>query len=535
MKRLVSTVLILLVAIGCLLPDARADGAPEDIAQEATETPAPTETLATAEPTAEPTTEPTAEPTAAPTAEPTAEPTTEPTAIPVTDEPAAEAVSLRIDDANIYEGMDRAYKDGYVPQVADGTVTLVLPLTASGKVRGDKITVTPNLGDAGVCPIQYRNYQKTFALTENTVTIPTRTVTAYLVRFDFPLRDDRQNGTYPIVLDVRAADVYGAPIQQSYTCYVTITDGPAPVDETPVYGGGGVPATDVPMSDPRVLVSRYKVDPSPVMAGEDFTVTVTLKNTSGEEAVQNMLVTVTGESGDLVLKNDTSTIFLGDLAAGGTTELKLKYGTNRDTPARRYDIALAMEFDDAEAVTMSSNGSVTVAVAQPVQVELAPFTMPSEMNAGETVQLSFQVMNLGRTEIYNARVELDVPGLSPSGNAFIGNMDPGTSATETLNVFAGMKEGDERYGYTSGVARLIYEDVDGQEYTQEVNTTTNVKELVIATKDPAAEQEQADKARSQKIQWWVFVAAGGVVIIALALILGLRKRSAGSARHVQQK
>ncbi len=549
MKRLVSTVLLLLVITGCLLPDAYAEGeatpVPEAIVQEATDMPAPTDTPPTTEPTAEPTPEPTPEPTAEPTAEPTTEPTAEPTAPPVTDEPAAEAVSLAIDDANIYEGMDRAYKDGYVPQVADGTVTLVLPLTASGKVRGDKITVTPDLGDAAACPIQYRNYQKTFPLTENTVTVPTktgkksqktRTVTAWLVRFDFPLRQDRQNGTYPIVLDVRAADEHGAPIRQSYTCYVTITDGPAPAEEdVPVYGGGGgVPATDVPMSDPRVLVSRYKVDPSPVMAGEDFTVTVTLKNTSDAEAVQNMLVTVTGESADLVLKNDTSTIFMGDLAAGGTTELKLKYGTDRDTPAQRYDIALAMEFDDAQAVTMSSGGSVTVAVAQPVQVELAPFTMPAEINAGETVQLSFQVMNLGRTEIYNARVELDVPGLSPSGNAFIGNMDPGTSATETLNVFAGMKEGDERYGYTSGVARLIYEDVDGKEYTQEVSTTTNVKELVIATKDPGQEQEAADKERSQKIQWWVFVAAGGVVIIALALILGLRRRGADSARHVRK-
>lgn len=339
---------------------------------------------------------------------------------------------------------------------------------------------------------------------------------------------------------IQATDENRNQIIQAYNCYITITDAePEKTDidnTTPIYSGGGmaVTPTEVPVSNPRILVSKYKVSKTPVMAGEDFTVTITLKNTSDEGAVQNMLVTVSSESVNLVLKNDTSTIFLGNLEADGTTELELKYGTDRETPAQRYSIALAIEFDDEDAVSMTSAGSVVVEVAQPVEVELAPFTMPSEINAGETVQLSFQVMNLGRTGIYNARVELDVPGLSPSGNAFIGNMEAGTSVTQTLNVFAGMKEGDERYGYTSGVARLIYEDASGEEYTEEMDTTTNIKELVIATKNPVQEQEKAEKEQAQKIQWWVFVAAGGVIIIALALILGLRKQNRVSHRHIKR-
>ena len=363
-----------------------------------------------------------------------------------------------------------------------------------------------------------------------------QTVRSYLVRFDFPLRSDRKNGTYPISLDIQAEDENGGAVIQSYNCYVNITDGKKETTVTPVYGGGGgsVSPTEAPVSDPRILVSKYKVSKEPVMAGEDFTVTVTLKNTSPEGDVQNMLVTVSSESKNLVLKNDTSTIFLGDLAAGGTTELELKYGTDRETPAQRYDINLAMDFDDEEAVSMTSTGAVTVAVAQPVDVEMAPFTMPGEINAGETVQLSFQVMNLGRTEIYNARVELDVPGLSPSGNAFIGNMEAGTSATQTLNVFAGMKDGDERYGYTSGRVRLVYEDVDGKEYTQEVNTATNIKELVIATKDPAQKQEEAEKEQRQAAQWWIFVALGALAIVLVALIVALRRRAAPASRHMKK-
>ncbi len=482
----------------------------------------------------------TAEPTApiSPTAPATASPTQPVTPTePIT--PVNQNVQFQIDDSNIYEGMDLAYKDGYVPQVADNTVTLVLPLIANGAILGNQITVTPNLGDTNSSPIQYKNYQKTFHIAENFVNgSAKKTVLSYLVSFDFPLRADRKNGTYPIVLEIQAADENGNQIIQSYNCFITITDAePEKTDSsntTPVYSGGYVAPTEAPVSNPRILVSKYIVDSVPVMAGEDFAVTVTLKNTSSEGDVQNLLVTVSCDSTNIVLKNDTSTIFLGDLAAGKTTELELKFGTDREIPAQRYSITLAMEFDDEDAVSMASSGLVSVEVAQPVDVELSPFTMPSEINAGETVQLSFQVMNLGRTEIYNARVELVVPGLSPSGNAFIGNMDPGTSAAEILNVFAGMKEGDERYGYTSGVARLIYEDASGEEYTEETSTTTCINQLVIPTKDPIEAQEKEEKEQTQKAQWWIFVTAGGIAIVALALILGHRKKNSVSPRHIKK-
>lgn len=576
MKRLICLLLILLILTSCFSLPVYAEGEaqPSDEvtpAPENTDTPQPTEvtvlndtptpvstdetSLATESddtPASPEVTDPmqpidsTTPTTTEPTQDSTAPATTEPTQTIEPTTPVNQAIQFQIDDANIYSGMDRAYKDGYVPQVADGVVTLVLPLVANGGVQGNKITVTPNLGDTSASPIQYKNYQKTFSLAENPVNVTgaedevIQTVSSYLVRFDFPLRPDRKNGTYPIILDIQATDENGNQIIQSYNCFVTITDAQPEATENPapVYNGGGgggyVAPTEAPVSNPRILVSKYTVSKTPVMAGEDFTVTVTLKNTSAEGDVQNMLVTVSSESTNLVLKNDTSTIFLGKLEAGGTTELKLKYGTDRETPAQRYNIALAMEFDDEDAMTMSSAGSITVAVAQPVDVELAPFTMPSEINAGETVQLSFQVMNLGRTGIYNARVEMDVPGLFPSGNAFVGNMEAGTSATQTLNVFAGMKDGDERYGYTSGVVRLIYEDMDGQEYTEEVSTTTNIKELVIATKAPSEEQKEAEKEQAQKTQWWVFVAAGGAVIFLLSLILAMRKRAVSSPRHIKK-
>lgn len=540
MKKLLSIILVLcLFSSGWMLSAFAEEDAMETetgVNAEVTPTTEPTPTPPQTEEAMETETEENAEVT--PTTKPTPTPpqTEELTQTPSqTITPTMTAVRLQIDDKNIYEGMDKAYKDGYVPLVSGGVVTLVMPLVASGSIYGNEITVIPNLGDTNSSPIQYRNYQKTFSLADNPVNDtgeegqPVQTISSYLVWFDFPLRSDRSNGVYPITLEVRAQGADGSAVQQSFTCYVTITDGQSTdigVDIMPTYdvGGGISMEEEDPESKPRVLVSKYAVSAAPVQAGEGFTVTVTLKNTSDTQDVQNMLVTVSSDCANLVLKNDSNTIFVGDLGAGTTKDLELSYSSDLETPPQRYNINLAMEYDDSDAMTMTSAGSVVVEIAQTLNVELSPFYIASDVNAGETIQLSFQVMNLGRGSVYNVRVELDVPGLSPTGTAFIGNMESGTSADATMNVFVGMKEGDDRYGYTDGVVRLVYEDVSGEEYVDETPVSTNVKELVISTTDNTEKEE----AQTRAIQWWLFIIAGAVVIVALVVVICLKRRKISS-------
>ena len=45
--------------------------------------------------------------------------------------------------------MEKAYKDGYEPTVADDKVQMVLPLVAEDMKAVSSVTVTPNLGDTG--------------------------------------------------------------------------------------------------------------------------------------------------------------------------------------------------------------------------------------------------------------------------------------------------------------------------------------------------------------------------------------------------
>ena len=429
---------------------------------------------------------------------------------------AAATVSLELDNTRVYDGMNKAYKDGYMPTIKNGIATIVLPLMANGTIEGNTITVTPGLGEPASSPFVYSNYQKSVALADNAVA-GGKTVAGYLVRFDLPLNAGRTNGVYAVTVDVAAKAADLSPIRQSFTAYVTITGGKDP------NAAQATPKPEKPTSQPKIIVGSYAVNPSPAMAGEQLTATITLENTSKTKGVQNMAVTVSCDSPNFSLQNDSNTLFIGKLGKGATTEIAVTYKTDLATPPQRYNIVLAIEYDNSDATTLSAAGTVPVTISQPLRVELEKPQIPDSVNAGDTMPLTLQVMNMGRGKVYNVRIDLSAPGLIPTRTAFIGNMEAGTAAQGQMDVFVGTKdmtegyEGNDKYGLTSGKLTLTYEDEGGKQYTQDMELSTTINEPVI-TPVSAKPQEEPEKAS----QWWISIVAGIVVIGGLAALLIVR-------------
>ena len=431
-------------------------------------------------------------------------------------EPAV-TTSLEIDNTHVFAGMDKAYKDGYTPTVKDGKAIIVLPLVASGEIGGNTVTATPGLGDTSSSPFVYSNYEKTVSLNDNSVS-GGGTVSSYLVRFDLALSSERYNGVYPVTIDVQAQAADGSPIQQPFTTYVIITDGKDPNAAEPT------PEPEKPVAPPKIIVRSYTINPSPVAAGGEFTVTITLENTSETESVKNMAATISCDSANFSLQNDSNVIYIGKLKRGKTTDIALTYKTDLETPAQRYNIMLAIEYDSNDITMLSSSGTVPVAVSQPLRMEIEIPEIPESVNAGDTMPLSFQVMNMGRGPVYNVRVELSAPGLIPSETAFIGNMEAGIAMPGEMDVFIGTKNmsegytGDEKYGRTSGTITLIYEDAEGTEYTLETELSTTIEAPVIISS--VEEEEEPEKAS----QWWISIVIGGVIAAGLAAYIIIRKK-----------
>ena len=443
-------------------------------------------------------------------------------------EPAGSSIptSLEIDTENIYEGMVKAYEDGYVPKISNGIMYLVLPLLSNGDIHDNEIKVSLNLGSSSSSPFEIANYEKTFELKKVKPKNSEEKVELFLVEFDVKLSSSRTNGVYPVVVNVSGYDDSGCAINCTYTLYVTITDGKS--NEPPkTY-------VETPTAEPVVFISNSVMVPEEAMAGEEFTLTLTLKNSLTTKSVKNMLVKVDTGNLHINLLEDTNIFQIDKIAAGGETTLTLRFGTDASIPAGKYTLNFTFNYDSSKTLNLSSSGTAIVEIQQPANMELVMPRFPQNVTVGETIPLSLQVMNMGRDKMYNVRCVVSGYGFAPANTGYIGAMDAGSSATTevelyiiALNASKGNESGSQ-YGATTGTITLIYEDERGEEFSQEVQFETSVNRPIVEVPQTDTTAEEEEKTTNQ---WWVSVVILGGVICAAGigffLIRQYRKNRSG--------
>lgn len=274
----------------------------------------------------------------------------------------------------------------------------------------------------------------------------------------------------------------------------------------PAAGGEDASSEETPESAPVILVEKSVVSTGTAKAGEDFDVTVTLKNTSKTKSVQNMVATITVPSADFELKNNSNTIFIDKLGAEKTTDISLTFHVGKSTVDGNYPIEVALSYDDSKANTLSSAGTFVVTVEQPLNVKLTMPAIAADLTAGDTVPLSFQVMNLGRSTVYNVRCDVTGDGLVQTKTAFVGNMESGNDGEGDSNIFISPMEGENQYGKTTGTVTLTYEDAFGNEHSQEFTFDTSISKKQDDTSKDGGTEKRA-------MQWWVSIAVISAIIV----------------------
>lgn len=462
-----------------------------------------------------------------PSTDPT-DPSTGPTLPSAPDLPESTIpTALTIDTENIYDGMDKAYEDGYVPRTENGFMYIVLPMLSNGNIYQNRIKVSLGLGSGASSPFVMANYEKTFELETVTPKNSNEEKELFLIEFTVKLSSERINGVYPVAVNISGYDDSGTPIDCSYTIYVTITDGKS--------NQVTQPAPEVATAEPVVYISNSVVQPDKVMAGEEFTLTVTLKNSLATKSVKNMLVKIDTGNLHINLLENTNVFQVDKIPAGGETELIFRLASDASIPAGKYNLNFTFNYDSSKTLNLSSSGSTIVEIHQPANMELVMPRFSQSVTVGETISLSLQVMNMGRDPMYNVRCTVSGFGFAPSNTGYIGTMDAGSSATTevelyiiALNASKGNENGSQ-YGDTVGTVTLIYEDETGQEYRQETQFETTVNRPVVEVPQTASGEDAEEKAAGQ---WWFSVLILGGVILAAGIgfiLIKRKKKNRGGA------
>ena len=416
---------------------------------------------------------------------------------------------LSIETNKRYSTMEQPYKNGYAPKIKNNRVKIILPLQSSEKLKGNKVTAAVDFGTAENSPFVYKNYEKEFTCGKDDV---------YCVEFTINMQKKRYNGIYPVTVKVSANTAKGEEVAQDFVIYIAVTDGKNPSDDTAA--GDDSTSEPKPTSEPIVLVSSYDFDKEKLNSGDKFTVKVKLKNNSNTKSIQNMVVSLDYDVEKFLCLDDSESVYISKLTKGSTREISFSFQINKGTAEGNYKIALALSYDDSGANKLTSSGVIMVPVRQESKVQMTAPQIAGSVYSGDTLPLDFQVMNLGRSTVYNVRCDIKGEGLVATSTAFIGNLDAGTEGTAMMNLFISTKDGTEgststdKYGMTEGTIILTYEDADGKEYTSESTFETNIVE-------PEAPQVQKEEQKSAG-QWWISVLIVAVIIAVIILICVIR-------------
>ena len=508
MRRAVSFLLLFLLLLAnpvIALAEEPGEEPIETVATPVPEDPAPSKEPAPATPMPSPSPSPEAQPIATPA--------------PETDQPVQRSGKLLIDNKNVYENMGKSYEQGYVPIVRDGSVLLVLPLVCETSLEESSLRVSLDLGDTANGPFVIKNYEKTVKLGAHKMGDGKKTADCFLITFTLPLKADRTLGVYPVTVKAAGREKSGGEVSGEFQVFVTV-DGKDP-NATPVPEIQPDPTLEPVVLGPKLLVQSYEAvsleenaPPGVVNAGDRMRVRITLKNTSETEALQNLSVTAGSPGEFFVLGSTTDSTFIGELAAAGTVDVTYEYTVKPETPAGQYAFPVSYDFAYHKGMTSSGSGSAQVLVHQPLELEFSLTQMPAEAVISDTVEVQVQAINLSHAKAANVRASIEGDGLLPSGTAFIGDLEGGTSQQTPLQIqITGLTQGDSPYGVTQGTVTFLYADEDGREHEESKTFTVNVK-------SPFSESDT--RQEDDPGQWWIIMAVIGAGILALGGIIALR-------------
>ena len=387
----------------------------------------------------------------------------------------ASAAEFTLDEYAIIEGMGYSWYQGYSPSIRYHTMTLCLPLRAETCV-GD-ITVSIALDDPNV-----------FLLTDQpkAVTVSPKNG-VYPVRLSLSLERYRRNGDYPATITVKGVDGDGKEIVETIPYIIRIRDG---------YGSHET-LTPV-ISD---VVGDLDV-------GSEGSFTLTITNPTTTLSMTDGILTVIDSSGDIMISG-SNRVEVPEILPGQSETVTIPVTVDGNAAISTHTIQVKFSYKVLDKETEWTE-SFTAPVTQAIRLEQGGVQMPSAI-AGEMTNMTLPLMNMGKGELQNVLVKLEMEGVLDAQSVLVGTM----AAGETAQAKPTFTPKLDSVGTHSGTVTITCEDAYGNAFSQTLDVTLTVDEPI-----PEMEIQQEEEEEKMSL--------GTVVLIVLCVIMAAGLVAQGS-------
>ncbi len=363
----------------------------------------------------------------------------------------------------------------WVTPVANASqqVNVVLPVVNMGRTGVKNAVVTPVISeDASKWPfeIETSNYSQTIDYLPGTDDGGTDMDRRRELTWTLRTRKDAPNGYMPISFNVTYENEDKSLANVTLTSYVKV------VGTTSI-------SADGKSSTPRVIVTGFSTNPDTVHAGDTFTLTLHLQNTSKATAVKNMVfdIQAASESTDTTYvaasflpTAGSSTLFVDKIGAGASKDISIELEARSDLSQKPYVINVKMDYEDESVNAYSNTASVSIPVRQEARIDTSSIEVtPSSIEVGSEANVAFSLYNIGKTKLYNTSIKFQADSIT-GGDTYLGNLDPGATGSVDAYLTGAAATTDE------GKVKVLitFEDESGEATTVEKELELYVTEAI---------------------------------------------------------
>lgn len=276
---------------------------------------------------------------------------------------------------------------------------------------------------------------------------------------------------------------------------------------------------------PKLIVTNFSLDKGALEAGGTDTLRITVHNTSKKRAIRNLKMSFSENSTEIIPVG-IGTKYLSRIKADGWYQWSFEVTALAKAESGVHPASVTMEYDDSEGNAYTASDAVNLIVRQPVSMSYDEPILDARMTQGDTPTFSMNLMNTGKSPIYNAMLTFDLPGIANGGSVLVGTIGPGETKTGTANF----RVETDALGDVNGSVLLTYEDDFGEKYRKKLKLSTTIAEKQIAEMPDIDEKESRISGKTAAV---IAVVGGGALL--LIVILTVRAVRQKRAREEDEK
>ena len=372
------------------------------------------------------------------------------------------AQAVEIDPHTQMDGMTKTWYQGYTPTIKNHIMTISLPLRTDDCEGAVKVSIA--LDDPNVFLLTGQPREVTLS--------PKNGV--YPVKLTLALERYRRNGDYPATITIKdendtvATMPYIIRIRDGYNSHETME---------PVIG-------DV-TGDLNV--------------GSEGSLSLTITNPTTTQSIMDGEITVTDASGE-ILMSGSNRVQVNEILPGKSETVTIPMTVKGNTSISRHTLEVKFTYK-VLGKDVEWKESFTVPVTQAIRLEQGGVQLSTAI-AGELSNMTLPLMNMGKGDLQNVLVKLEMDGVLDAQSVLVGTLAPGETKQAKLTFTPRLNS----VGTHAGIVTIICEDAYGNPFSQTLEVS-----LIVDEPLPEVDSQQEDE--EEKLN------AGSLILILLCVVL----------------